>query len=89
MMRFVFLPLATLCIASAELRGQEAKHLVRGPIRVFYYESGDDAVPATDTNQNGIPDRAEDVMLQAWAAYKLFCEELKFPSPLAVSAIRK
>ena len=54
---------------------------IRGPVRVFYWTEGENAVKLEDTDSNGIPDRIEDVGKQVWAAHHLFCKVLDFPDP--------
>lgn len=58
------------------------KHVILGPVRVFYTSEGTSAVPHDDSNANSIPDRVEDVAKQVWGAHQLFCGVLEFPDPL-------
>ncbi len=51
------------------------------PVRVFYATEGESAIDPTDADDNGVPDRVEDVARQVWAARMLFCEILDFPDP--------
>ena len=50
--------------------------------RIKYYVDGEHAVPAKDTNKNGIPDCVEDVARQLRVAHHVFCEISGFRSPL-------
>jgi len=49
--------------------------------RIKYFLKGEHAVPAADTNKNGIPDFVEDVALQLRVAHYVFCELSGFRSP--------
>jgi hypothetical protein len=51
--------------------------------RIKYYVVGEHAVPAADTNKNGIPDFVEDLARQLRVAHHVFCEISGFHSPLA------
>ena len=52
-----------------------------GKFRVIYYIEGEHAVSPEDRNKDGIPDQAEDALIQTQAAYYLFVETLGFPDP--------
>ncbi len=67
--------------ASAHAKPPLPKHMVLGPVRVFYTVEGSSAVPRADTNRNSISDHVEDVAKQVWAAHQLFCGALEFPDP--------
>lgn len=51
-------------------------------VRVIYSVEGESAVPTEDLDDNGTPDRVEDVALQVWAAREFYCEHLGYPDPL-------
>ncbi|MFG0296905.1 MAG: hypothetical protein ACF8PG_13445 [Maioricimonas sp. JB045] len=68
-------------IAFAQKKSPLNEHYVLGRIRVFYTNEGAGAVPSTDADRNGVPDRVEDVAKQIRAAHLLFCGVLKFPDP--------
>lgn len=55
------------------------------PIRMRYTRESKDAADLTDADKNNVPDQVEDTAKQAWAAYQLYCETLKFPDPLQAS----
>lgn len=67
---------------SAQEKPKLERHFVMEPIRVFYSTEGAAAVSPEDSNENGVPDRVEDIARQAWAAHDLFCGVLDFPDPL-------
>lgn len=58
-----------------------SESFVLEPVRVFYATEGESAIDPGDVDDNGVPDRVEDVARQIWAARKLFCETLDFPDP--------
>jgi hypothetical protein len=70
-----------LVAAAAEAKPPLPDHVILGPVRVFYTTEGTSAVPLEDSDGNSIPDHAEDVAKQVWAAHQLFCGVLKFPDP--------
>ncbi|MBI2571477.1 MAG: hypothetical protein HYV63_31090 [Candidatus Schekmanbacteria bacterium] len=51
--------------------------------RVFYVTSTTDTVPATDTNENSVPDYVEMVASQAEATYDGIITDLGYPAPLS------
>lgn len=60
---------------------------VRENLRVHFTTGGPNAIDATDANQNGVPDRAEDVAAQASAALQLWTS-LGYPHPLTAERYR-
>lgn len=62
-------------------KSQLSESFVLESVRVFYATEGESAIDPADADDNGVPDRVEDVARQIWAARKLFCESLDFPDP--------
>lgn len=77
----ILLVVLSVSTASAQKQAVLKEHYVLGQIRVFYTKVGKDAVPPTDVDRTGVPDRVEDIAKQVWAAHQLFCNVLKFPDP--------
>ncbi|PQO36585.1 hypothetical protein C5Y97_11365 [Blastopirellula marina] len=83
-MLLVLAGLGTAALAAEDPPKQRLDQtFVAGKFRIFYCLEGPSAVPADDADQSGVPDRVEDVARQLNVAYRLFCEVLKFPDPLA------
>ncbi|MDR9447286.1 MAG: T9SS type A sorting domain-containing protein [Balneolaceae bacterium] len=53
-----------------------------GKFTLYYALSGSDAVPATDEDQNGVPDYVEDAALAADSSYKKMVLELGYTDPI-------
>ena len=70
-------------LALGQQKSELTEHHISGPVRVFYSVKGPSAVDLSDRDNNGIPDRVEDVALQVRAAYEVFCSVLDFPDPFA------
>ncbi len=78
-----FLLLVLAAVPAVVGVAEERSHFVLETVRVIYSTSGASAVPSEDRDDNGIPDRVEDVARQVWAAREFYCEWLDFPDPLA------
>ncbi|NLT70982.1 MAG: hypothetical protein GXX91_09845 [Verrucomicrobiaceae bacterium] len=74
--------LALAAVPTVVGAAEERSHFVLETVRVIYSTSGASAVPPEDRDDNGVPDRVEDVARQVWAARKFYCEWLDFPDPL-------
>lgn len=77
----VYGALTSAFIQIADAKTPRTEHYVYDCVRILYANKGEGAVDLTDGDQNGVPDRVEDVAKQVWAARHLFCEVLKFPDP--------
>lgn len=62
-------------------KASQRSYVVRD-FRIFYSLEGKSAIPADDQDASGVPDRVEDFAKQLWVAQQLFCEVLKFPTPV-------
>jgi hypothetical protein len=83
---FPFIVAVTL-IGGAAQATEDSIHRT-GKFQVRYQTTGEHAIALDDRNHNGVPDQAEDILIQVMAAHALFVEVLGFPDPFQTERFR-
>ena len=79
---YVLTGILLLCVSHAQqVAAEPLQAYGRDVFRIVYTLEGEDAVPGTDENKNGLPDLVEDIATQLLAAREAFTF-LGFPDPL-------